>query len=1165
MLQRCHGRVSHVCFRRPFTTSALQRFQSPVVDLYLSNSRIMELARHGRIDEARCVFDGMPQRDSVSWNSIITAYVQNGRLGDARALFDVFRGKNVRTWTSIITGYARDGRIEDARRMFDEMPERNVVSWNAMISGYVQNGDLVSARRLFEEMPERDVSSWNSVITGYCRSQMIGEARKLFDRMTERNLVSWTVMISGYFHICEYAEAWRLFLRMHCAGELPDLSNFAITLSVVACFDDLMIVENLHTLAIKTGFNRDVVVGTAILNCYTRNGELDLALKFFEAMPERNEYAWTTMISAFSQSGRLDDAIKLYERVQEHRIATQTAMLTAYAQHGRIDEARLLFEQIKNPNIVTWNAMLAGYAQNGMIEEAGDIFQRIPTRNDVSWGAMIAGCAQNGKSEKALQLLCELHRSGMVPCSSTLTSALYACTNIQAFEMGRQVHALAAKGSQLNSYVGNGLITMYARCKNLEDANRVFGSMRVKDIISWNSLIAGLSQNCMLEDAHIAFEKMPNRDVVSWTAMISGYVQAGSYFEAMQLFSSMLTCGLIPNSSTVSSLLSACANLGAIKPGKEIHCLAFKLGLAADLFVGNALISMYFKCGCVDACWVFDEMSNRDIVTWNSVLAGCAHHGFGKQAVKIFEQMKGDGILPDHVSFMGLLCACSHAGLVDEGWQYFDSMSKDYGLMPSEAHYACMVDLLGRAGKLHEAEALIENMPIEPDTVVWAALLGASRIHKNIEMGRKVAERLFELEPQNPGNYILLSNIYASHGLWDEVGKVRKLMKDRGVSKEPGFSWMMIKNKLHSFRTGDKNHEQIEEIHKSLNELNGRVKAAGYVPDIDFVFHDVDEEQKENILLYHSEKLAVAYGLLSTASGTTIQIMKNLRICGDCHTFFKYVSEVTGREIDVSSHAHAVCVPCGSESGSQHEESSRGFTLACPQSSLPPNANLLMAEKARYNVVLVSHANNGWWVDRWLNKTMLENRKILNTSDLNGFDKKSKLKPPARNQMEPQDPIATTDSPKTSTTPDQSKDRTNSDKEDAFSDSEAEEASAFGKGTAAAAAAGQHKFKQEEMISMAHGVEQVLLVAKENPNPGKTKKENASVEVPKSDLSGVSDFKAIAPEASVFTFGDDEDYGNRHHKYDWKVLSTIFCIISTKDISPVQPFCSIRNDMLVLN
>ncbi|CAK9140701.1 unnamed protein product [Ilex paraguariensis] len=905
-LLRCRG---HKLYTPSMTLSLLRCFRSlstlslpiqdaPKTNLYQCNKRLEELLKLGRVDEARNLFDEMIQRDSVTWNSMISGYSQNGLVDDARVLFDSFMGKNVRTWTAMLTGYAKRGRIKEAFEVFEAIPERNIVSWNAMISGYVQNGDLFSARKLFDAMIERNVSSWNSMITGYCHCCRMSEARELFEKMEEKNLVSWMVMVSGYVQVNKFIEAWGLFLRMHRSEVRLDQSIFVVTLSAILGLDDVDLIENLRTLIIKTGYEEDVVVGTAILNAYTRNGCLDCAMKFFEMMPEKNEYSWTTMIAANSQCGRLNDAIALYERVPEQGISTLTAMMTAYAQNGRIFEARHMFDEMKNLTVLTWNAIIAGYAQNGMLEEAKDLFLRMPARNSASWAAMIAGLVQNGASNEALEVLAELHRSGIVPSHSSFTSALFACANVGAIEAGRQIHSLAIKsGCQYNSYVGNGLISMYAKCKNMENVTQVFGSMRVRDTVSWNSLITSFSDNHMLDDAVSTFRKMPKRDVVSWTAIISAHVQGGQGEVALQLFLDMLGHGVKPKELTVTSLLSACGSLGATNVGEQIHALIYKVGFDLCLFVGNALVTMYFKFGSEEGCMVFQEMAERDVVTFNAVLAGCAHNGLGKEAIEIFEKMKAERVSPDQITFLGLLCACSHAGLVDEGWAYFNSMSQDYGIMPLIYHYTCMVDLLGRSGRLYEAECLIENMPVEPDTVIWEALLAACRIHRNIKTGQRVAEKLFQMGTQKSGAYVLLSNIYASQGMWDKVGEVRKLMFDQGVNKEPGISWIQIKNKLHTFLTGDKTHDQVKAIYSALNEFHMHFQAAGYLPDTNFVFHDVEEEQKQNELLYHSEKIAVVFGILKSPTGSPIRIMKNLRICGDCHNFMKFMSNVTQRKI----------------------------------------------------------------------------------------------------------------------------------------------------------------------------------------------------------------------------------------------------------------------------
>ncbi|KAI3921198.1 hypothetical protein MKW98_012768 [Papaver atlanticum] len=880
------------------SSSSLAIHQHPQNDLLRCNSRIRELLRDSRVEEARNVFDEMAQRDSITWNSMITGYFRNGQVEEAKSLFDNFAGKNIRTWTTMVSGYANNGKLEDARRVFNSMPERNVVSWNAMINGYAKYGDLRSARILFDGMPERDAESWNTMITGYSHCGLLTEARELFEQMQNKDIVSWLVMISGYVRSNDHVEAWNMFSKMYHCGVKPDQSIFVVTLSAITGLNSQILIKILQTVAIKTNLERDVKVGTAIMNAYTKTGKLELALDFFKTMPQRNEFTWTTIIAALSKSKRLEEAIAMYNQAPEKSVPIQTALMTAFAQHGKIHEARRIFEEIKSPNEITWNAMVTGYAQNGMLEEAGMIFQRMPVRNIESWATMISGLSQKGQSEEALNLLAELHRSGMVPNQSTFTSSLYACGNIESLEMGRQIHTLTVKtGCQFNSYVGNGLILMYAKCRNMEDVHQVFNTMRVKDIVSWNTMVSVLSHNGKLGDARTAFEKMPQRDVVSWTAMISGYAQARLGYLAFELFLDMFASGVDPNQSSLTALLSTCADLGVAKLGKQIHALVFKFGLDFGISVSNALIYMYFKCGCKDGFQVFDEMPDRDVVSWNSIIDGCAENGFGMKAVELFEQMKSEGTRPDQISFVSILCACSHAGFIDKGWAYFNSMNRDYGIMPLEPHYACMVDLLGRAGHLYSAEDFIKNMPIEPDSIVWKALLGACRIHQNVELGRRVAEKLFQLEPQNSGIYILLSNIYASVGMWKEVGEVRTLMRDRGVRKEPGFSWIQIKHITSYFVNGDKTHDQAEEIFSTLREFVERLKEYGYVPNTHFVLHDIEEEQKENALLYHSEKLAIAYGILNTPDGTSIQIMKNLRICGDCHTFTKFVSKVTEREI----------------------------------------------------------------------------------------------------------------------------------------------------------------------------------------------------------------------------------------------------------------------------
>jgi pentatricopeptide repeat protein len=331
--------------------------------------------------------------------------------------------------------------------------------------------------------------------------------------------------------------------------------------------------------------------------------------------------------------------------------------------------------------------------------------------------------------------------------------------------------------------------------------------MPARDLISWNTMMAGYFQHGRLMDAHCLFHGMPEKDVVSWTGMIAGYTQNGHSEEALKLFLKMKQQGINPNRSTFASVLSACASIAALEQGKQIHDHILKTEYSSDVVVGNALVTMYSKCGRINVAYqVFGQMTEQDVVSWTAIITGFAQHGSGKKALELFDRMQQVGIKPNHVTFVGVLTACSHSCLLDEGWQHFYSMTRDYGITPGVDHYACMVDLLGRMGLMTEAEDFIKNMPLQPDPVVWKALLGACAVHRNLEVGERVAKELFKLEPQNSAAYVLLSNIYATTGRWDDVTKVRFMMKNIGVQKEAGCSWIEIKNKVHAFIVGDRSH-----------------------------------------------------------------------------------------------------------------------------------------------------------------------------------------------------------------------------------------------------------------------------------------------------------------------------------------------------------------------
>eukprot|EP01018_Ginkgo_biloba_P019984 Gb_41801 [translate_table: standard] len=567
---------------------------------------------------------------------------------------------------------------------------------------------------------------------------------------------------------------------------------------------------------------------------------------------------------------------------------------------GKIVHANLIKTGFRSV-IILQNTLVSMYAKCGTLENARQVFDKMLERSSVSWTVMLTGYVQRGHSEEALKFFSQMQHAVVKLDRFSLVSVFKACASLAAQNQGKQLHGSTVKtGFESDVFVGSALVDLYAKSGNIEDAYNVFEKIPNRDVVLWNAMIAGFAQNANVDDAHKVFEKMPERDVVSYSTLIAGYSQNGYAEEALKLFYQIRPAGLKPDQYTIASVVRACAALAVLDQGTQLHTQIIKTGLDFDVFVGSALVDMYAKCGSMeDARKSFTIMPKRNVVSWTAMIASYALHGRGREALQLFEEMQRAGTRPNHITFIGVLSACCYLGLVKEGRHYFDSMSRDYGITPRVEHYTCMVDILGRVGLLDEAEELIHQMPFEPDAVVWRTLLGACRVHGDIELGKRAAESVLRLKPQDAASYVLLSNIYAAAGRWDDVACVRKMMKERIVKKEPGLSWIEVKNTVHSFVIGDRLHPQTVEIYAKLEGLILRMKEAGYVPDTTFALHDIEQEWKENSLGHHSEKLAIAFGLISTPPGTCIRVIKNLRMCGDCHTATKFISNIAGREIVV--------------------------------------------------------------------------------------------------------------------------------------------------------------------------------------------------------------------------------------------------------------------------
>ncbi|OVA07054.1 Pentatricopeptide repeat [Macleaya cordata] len=546
-------------------------------------------------------------------------------------------------------------------------------------------------------------------------------------------------------------------------------------------------------------------------------------------------------------------------------------LLDMYSKCDSLIDARKLFDEMTERDLCSWNTMISGYTKAGQLEEASRMFKEMPRKDNFSWSTMISGYVRHDRPKEALELYRRMQIDERLKSNKfTVSSALAASAAFPSLRLGKEIHGhIMRSGLDSDTVVWSALSDMYAKCGGLEEARYIF-------------------------------DRMLDKDVVSWTTMIGRYFEGGRREDGFELFSDLLRSGIRPNEFTFAGVLNACSAQAAEDIGKQVHGHMIRIGFDPFSFAASALVHMYSKCGNVDtAKRVFEGMPQPDLVSWTSMIAGYAQNGQPEEALQYFELLLKSGTKPDHITFVGVLSACTHAGLVDKGLEYFNSISEKHGLSHTADHYACVIDLLGRSGRLEEAEEIIDSMPMKPDRFLWASLLGGCRIHGNLRLAKRAAEALFEIEPENPATYVTLANIYAAAGMWDEEAMIRKTMDDRGVVKKPGLSWIKVNRKNHEFLVGDNSHPKTREIHDFLGKLSIRMKEEGYAPKTNFVLHDVEEEQKEQNLTYHSEKLAIAFGIISTPPGTPIKVFKNLRTCGDCHTAIKFISKIVKRDITV--------------------------------------------------------------------------------------------------------------------------------------------------------------------------------------------------------------------------------------------------------------------------
>lgn len=749
---------------------------------------------------------------------LLQVYVRCGCLNDATFMFDKMSKRNLHAWVAILSVHVDAELFKDAYFLFLELLEEeigldffvfpivfkicsgleklelgrqlhgiagksrfveNIYVGNALIDMYGKCGSLDDAKKVLQIMPEKDCVSWNSIVTACAANCMVHEALDILDRMASDkltpNLVSWSAVLGGFSQNGYDEEVIELLFRMQEAGFEPNARTLASFLPACARLQRLNLGKEVHGYIMRHGFISNPFLLNGLVDMYRRCSDMKSAFRIFSNYSVKNTVSYNTMI-------------------------------VGYCEIGNVSKAKELFDQMESTctekDVISWNSMISGYADNLCFEEALSMFRR---------------------------LLIE----GFEPDSFTLGSVLNFCSDMASLRKGKEIHSHAIiRGLQTNSFAGGALVEMYSKCQDLLAAQLAFDEVGERDRTTWNALISGYSRCNQLEKVRDLLIKMtkdgfePN--VYTWNGMIAGHVENNHLDAAMELFSEMQILNLRPDIYTSGIIIQVCSRLGTIEKGKQVHAYSIRKGYDSDVFIGAALVDMHAKCGSLKhALLAYRRISIPNLVSHNAMLTAYALLGNGGEGIDFFHKILNDGNRPDHVTFLLALSSCVHAGSVEIGYECFDLM-RFYNVKPTLKHYTCMVDLLSRAGQLNEAFEFIKKMPMEPDSVLWAALLGGCVIHGDVELGEVAAEKLVELEPSNTGNYVMLANLYAQAGHWNDLARTRQLIKDRGMHKSPGCSWIEDRDEIHVFLASDKSHKKVTEIHATLNNLMMHMKAGVY-------------------------------------------------------------------------------------------------------------------------------------------------------------------------------------------------------------------------------------------------------------------------------------------------------------------------------------------------
>lgn len=752
---------------------------------FVQTKLIQMYGRCGCFSDAAKVFEIMPERNLYSWTAILNLYLKNGCSEEAFLLFrDLLLEDTPLNFFvfPVVLGICDDyGGVRLGRQLHGIVMKYGFVSniyvGNALIDMYGKCRVFEDSNEVLNFMEERDCVSWNSIITACALNGVVPEALKFMERMSTEdnlspNIVSWSAIIGGLSQNGHDEEAIEMLYKMKAAGFAPNARTLASVLPACARLQTQFLGKEIHGYITRHGF---------MSNPFVVNGLVDL-----------------------------------YRRCRDMRSA----------QH--------VFSEYSLKNEVSYNTMIVGYCENGDISRAEELFNELEWegkgRGVISWNSMISGYVNNLMFHEALYMFRDLVMEEIEADSSTLGSALSACANLSSLENGKELHSYAiVRGLESNPYVGGALVEMYSKCKDLKSAERAFNEVIGRDIAAWNSLISGYARSNQIEGVKRSIHKMKEEgfepNTHTWNGISAGLVEQEQNELAVELFLDMQKSNVRPDIYSVGMILPVCSRLASIRRGKQVHSYAIRRGFELDTYIGAALVDMYAKCGSIKHSeLVYEGIKGNNLVTENAMLTAYAMNGFGEEGIDFFYGMlEKKGFEPDDITFLSVLCSCVHVGSVEIGQKCYELMGY-YGVTPTLKHNTCLVDLLSRAGKLNEGNNVIERMSMEPDPVIWGALLGGCIIHGNVDLGEFAANKLIELEPHNSGNHVMLANLYASAGRWEDYARTRLRISDRELHKTPGCSWIEDKDAVHVFVASDRSHKRAKEIYAILDCLTFQMR-----------------------------------------------------------------------------------------------------------------------------------------------------------------------------------------------------------------------------------------------------------------------------------------------------------------------------------------------------